>query len=339
MRQAALVVKGGVELGTLFSICIPTYNREKFLRNSLESLYRQIDDKNKELVEVLVSNNCSTDGTHGLVQEYIAQGMEITYFCNQENLGMDGNFLQCINEAKGKYVLLLGDDDVLLDGAIDTLLKVMENQDYGIIYVSGCEYENRDVKSINYNAIDLEKALCGNPNEMLQKESIYITFLSGNIFNKAIIEDFDTRIYRNTVLMQVPFYLNALFNSKKSLYFQESFIASGGNGDNNGGYGLYRVFGENLFNILNRFKYKGITDETINKIQNDFLLNFLPFFILIAKKKHNFDNETIDVLKNKHGNNWRFWLFNYTVDKLPVFIGEMIVLILRLYKRCMRGLV
>lgn len=322
-------------LEKLFSICIPTYNREKFLRNSLESLYRQLNNANREQVEVMVSNNCSTDGTHELVQEYIARGMHLTYFCNEKNLGADGNILQCIYRAQGKYVLVLGDDDLFLPGAVDTLLEILKQDDYGAVYISGRPYREQDKHAPEFAGVDIEKGLCNGINEYLQRVTVFITFLSGNIFNKALLPDFSAEEYKRSHLLQMPFFLYAAAAAQKNLYLMEKFLAVGGNAKNNGGYGLFTVFGENLFTILHEFKSQGITDVTIRKVADYTLLCWFPGIIMAMRKRDTFKPEKIDLLQRYHGDNWRYRYVVKPLYDMPMPVAKAFFFPLRCCRKLM----
>lgn len=314
----------------ILSICIPTYNRARFLVNSIESLYQQMDDELYRQVEVMVSNNCSTDNTDAIVKEYIDKGMPITYFENKVNIGADGNFLQCIRYAKGKYVLLLGDDDLLLKGSVATLANILSRDGYGLVYISGRPYAERTAAGPDIASVDLIGQTYTNINRFLMMEHISITFISGNIFNKTILPEFNFDAYRQSNLLQVPFFLHAACRAEKNLFLTERFIATGGDGDNNGGYGLFTVFGVNLFDIFYSFKEYGITDDTIEYIANRMLLQFLPEFILISRKKRNFLAEPITVLEKYHRNNWRYRYVDYPLYTMPFFLAKMYFLV---YKR------
>ena len=321
--------------GYILSICIPTYNRARFLVNSLESLYRQMDDALYRQVEVMVSNNCSTDNTDAVVNEYIHKGMPITYFKNESNLGPDCNFLQCIHQAKGKYVLLLGDDDLLLKGSVSTLADILQD-DYGVVYISGRPYAERDAMGPDIASVNLVGQTYTDINHFLMREHIFITFMSGNIFNKTILPEFDEDIYRRSNLLQVPFFLHAACRAEKNLFLTEKFLATGGNGDNNGGYGLFTVFGVNLFNILYSFKKYGITDETIRYIADFVLLKFLPTFILLSRKKGNFSTESITVLEKYHRNNWRYRYIDYPLSTMPLTMAEACFFIYRCIRKLLK---
>lgn len=107
------------------SICIPTYNRVAFLGEALDSVIRQATDE----VEIVVSDNASTDNTEALVREYQAHFPRIRYHKNPENLGADRNFLKVVELGEGEYCWLLGSDDALAEGAIAAMLPLLGDAD------------------------------------------------------------------------------------------------------------------------------------------------------------------------------------------------------------------
>lgn len=120
----------------LLSICIPTWNRSKILSISLKSFQEQLASIDSSEIEIFVSDNASDDDTPLVVQSFIDQGLPITYNRNPENVGAAGNFIKCMQWASGKYIWLLGDDDLLNDGAISYILDLIRNGDYGLIHLS-----------------------------------------------------------------------------------------------------------------------------------------------------------------------------------------------------------
>ena len=119
----------------LLTVAIPTYNRASDLDLCLSQITGQLKGHEGEM-ELLVSDNCSTDTTGEVVRKYLSLGYPVTYLKNSENIGPDRNFLQCFRKAQGKYLLIMGDDDVLLDGALDELLPILRGGDYGIVFLN-----------------------------------------------------------------------------------------------------------------------------------------------------------------------------------------------------------
>lgn len=108
------------------SICIPTYNRLRYLKELLPGLQAQIDAVQEGTVELVVSDNVSTDGTAAYLRT-----IDRKYFrswANESNIGGDRNFLKCIREAKGEYVWLVGDDDLIAPDAVAQVLKILDER-------------------------------------------------------------------------------------------------------------------------------------------------------------------------------------------------------------------
>lgn len=120
----------------LLSICIPTYNRAKYLPECLDSIVSEF--KNESLrnnIEIVIADNASTDNTGDIVREYQKKYSNIVYFANEKNIGFDRSFARLIEKSTGVYCLSIGDDDAFFDGAIPLVMKRIEKQEipfYGL---------------------------------------------------------------------------------------------------------------------------------------------------------------------------------------------------------------
>lgn len=102
----------------LLSICIPTFNRATFLKEGLDSLQNSwVSD-----VEIVISDNASSDGTIAMLEDYAHQ-LPLRWRRNKTNLGFDRNLVAVVSMARGRYCWLLGSDDCITLG---TLAKVMD---------------------------------------------------------------------------------------------------------------------------------------------------------------------------------------------------------------------
>ncbi len=105
------------------SICIPTYNRGKFLDEALASIAGQ---RGLEHVELVISDNASSDETSAVVAGWRDKlPCTLNYFRWGNNQGADANFLHVIDIAQGEFCWLLGSDDKLADGAVAALLPFL----------------------------------------------------------------------------------------------------------------------------------------------------------------------------------------------------------------------
>lgn len=94
----------------MISICIPVYNGEKFLAESLESVRQQTTDNIN--VEVVVCDDGSTDSSVEIIREF-SKKMALRFFHNSQNMGLVGNWNRCLQAATGQWVQFAFQDDVL----------------------------------------------------------------------------------------------------------------------------------------------------------------------------------------------------------------------------------
>lgn len=106
----------------LISIIIPTYNRAHFLERLLNHIAPQAA-KFGEVVQLCVSNNCSTDKTREIVASFQKKYPGLLHYGeNSGNVGIDRNILKVMGMAEGEFVWLLGDDDIIVDDGVKKLI-------------------------------------------------------------------------------------------------------------------------------------------------------------------------------------------------------------------------
>jgi glycosyltransferase involved in cell wall biosynthesis len=93
------------------SVLIPTFNRGHFLKQAVASALGQ----SLANIEVIVSDNGSTDGTAEIVHQMSRADGRLRYHRNERNLGLAGNFRKCFELARSKYCVVLDDDNFFLD--------------------------------------------------------------------------------------------------------------------------------------------------------------------------------------------------------------------------------
>ena len=119
----------------LLSVCISTYNRAKWLSLSLPVLIRETEQW-REHIEVFVCDNTSTDTTPDVVAPYVAQRLA-RYHRNPKNLGMLGNLRSTAQEARGQYIWVLGDDDIVKPGSVGRVVQaLLQHPDLALVYLN-----------------------------------------------------------------------------------------------------------------------------------------------------------------------------------------------------------
>jgi abequosyltransferase len=105
------------------SICIPTYNRARFIAATLESIVSQL----RSDVEIVIMDGASTDNTEAVVEKFQRQYENIRYFRGETNSGVDADLATSINLAQGEFCWLMSSDDLLTSEAIHRVLTEIES--------------------------------------------------------------------------------------------------------------------------------------------------------------------------------------------------------------------
>lgn len=147
----------------ILSISIPTFNRADFLRDCLDSIVEQFSDVEvANQVEIIISDNCSSDNTEDIVKKFQEKNKNIKYFKNESNIGFDRNLLNVVEKSSGEYCLTLGDDDALFPGVLSLLLKKIQtiHAPYFVLNSWGYDYS-------------LNKPVLSHPNRQISEDIIF----------------------------------------------------------------------------------------------------------------------------------------------------------------------
>jgi glycosyltransferase involved in cell wall biosynthesis len=123
------------------SICIPTYNRREYLKETLESVFNQTYRD----YEVVIVDDGSTDGTEQMIkQDY----RPVRYYW-QQNQGEAVARNKLLELAEGEYITFIDSDDLLFPYAVEELLDIVESNGSDVVAYSsyaGIDEKGRDVK-------------------------------------------------------------------------------------------------------------------------------------------------------------------------------------------------
>ena len=182
----------------VLSICIPTYNRSqkvisllRFLREELNSILYPED------IEVIVSDNCSSDNTSKVLSEFNNQNRFFTYHRNEENLGLIGNILKLVDLSSGRYVWFMGDDDIYHEGVVKRVLSLIRKEYYSYIFINHTTFSNvigdgiqTMLEGIDPNREDSNLIL-----DILKNHPGAPMFMSAEIYEKEKVQEFINKKY------------------------------------------------------------------------------------------------------------------------------------------------
>lgn len=301
----------------LLTIAIPTWNRAEYLRQNLCQLKAEIGDKVDE-VELLISDNFSTDSTPSVVADAISRGMKINYIRNSENIGSDHNIAQCFNQAAGEYVLILGDDDLLVDGALSKVLAVLTRKSYGVVFLKPYGYDE-DFRA-EQPACRTSNQEFSNPSAFIAKIGALAGLISSNVINKKILLGENADQYCGTNLVQTYLIYDAAIRVGHNYIVNEYLVAYKRN--NWGYYPFTQVFVDRFWSVVDYFSQRGLEQASINKLKRNMLVGYYPFYIFKMRLK-NAEKMSDDYLrfKGRFGDNFWFWLTIAPQFKLPRYLA------------------
>ena len=115
----------------LVSIILPTYNGEKYIRQSIVSCIKQTYTN----IELVIVNDCSTDNTLQIIKEYAAADSRIRIVDNAVNKKLPQSLNAGFEIARGSYFTWTSDDNYYADNAIEELVKAITvNRDIDLVY-------------------------------------------------------------------------------------------------------------------------------------------------------------------------------------------------------------
>ncbi len=235
----------------ILSICIPTYNRAKILKESLESLVCQDIFQNTNQVEIIISDNCSTDNTSEIVDEYIRQyGSKIKYFCNQQNV-KDKNFGLALSRGQGIFRKLSNDTLIYQPNSLRKIVEIVN--------------ANQNSRPILFFSNNKKGGFveCDTMDKFISMASFQITWLGGfGLWNDELgwIETLEAMAH--TYLAQTYVLLKQFSLKKKAMLlnfvFCKMYKAS-----TEGSYNISEVFIKNYLSFFEEYVKNG---ELSNKV-------------------------------------------------------------------------
>ncbi len=317
----------------LLTIAIPTYNRASDLDAALGYIARQVGPFS-DIVEILVSDNCSTDNTPQVIKSHSAAGLRITYLRNNANIGPDNNFLQCFNKASGRYFWLVGDDDIILPDALENIIPLLKQDNFGVVFLASYGFKDDYLKEVPCKRRE-GNLVFKNPDDFLRIASYFLTFISANIVNKEVLSaGIDAESFRSTNLIQLSWTLPAVFKGLPNVVVRPYCVAA--RMFNSGGYKLTQVFAYNFNAAMSLVPKINAAQKRI--INRRLLSKFFPANIVRARR-NKLGLKSEPYFRNLVPLYWPypyFWIFTVPAIVMPVCVADFVLDIATALRRRLR---
>lgn len=132
-------------MGELVSIVMPNYNYAQYIRKALDSAVNQSYDN----IEIIVVDDCSTDNSVQIIEEYAKKYDQIHFYKNEKNLGVVASHNRCVELSHGEYIVVLSSDDYLHPEFVEKCLNMLKRYPTAAMVSSDLWYvdENNTVTS------------------------------------------------------------------------------------------------------------------------------------------------------------------------------------------------
>ena len=157
------------------SLILPTYNMEKYLCKLIGSILNQSFNN----FEIIIINDCSNDKTENLIQEFLFKLKKIKIINHSDNLGVYISRVDGVLNAKGKYILFLDPDDMLLNKDLFKEIYYY-NLEYNLDIIEFIVYYKNEGETNLYMPVDHKL----NHFHNFSQKIIYQPELSNNLINK-----------------------------------------------------------------------------------------------------------------------------------------------------------
>ena len=246
----------------LLSICIPTYNRAEYLKNSIESIICQDEFKNKQ-VEIVIADNASTDNTESVARPYAQRYENIFYYRNEKNINND-NFPFVLSRGNGILRRLCNDTLCFEAGALKYICDVVRKYAQTKPYICWLGSKGRsDIERMNFS-------------KGIKTASYWITAIACFSIWDNECDGIEKDTYGTELMMwQVRKTLELSAEKDNMVLINKALTSTQNVYKKDVSYGLYHVFFENYFTLLNPYFESGkLTEDDKNYLEKDLLLNF-----------------------------------------------------------------
>lgn len=186
----------------LVTVVLTAYNHEKYIGETLSSIFVQTYAK----IQVIVIDNASTDGTVSVIEKMLPEGSDFLIVRNLTNLGLCRAFNQGLSLARGKYIIDLAADDIMLSTRIENQVEAFEKlgEDYGVVFTNA-RYIEAGGKLLNFHY------------PVNNKEKSKKIIPSGDVY-KSVLENYF--ICTPTMMMRTQMLIN-MGGYDESLFFED----------------------------------------------------------------------------------------------------------------------
>lgn len=237
----------------LLTIGIPTYNRAEMLEENLNAVIASLEGY-EDKTELLISDNASSDGTRSVLQRIKERYPYANIILKPENTGSADNFANILKKARGRFVWILSDDDIITDNALGRVTAYLEEHpSISLVHLNNVNFKDKYDRNKTYKPRSgIKEDFCtADKTRFAECIGCNITFISTLIFNKDKIDAVFENVLSATDEYFLQSYAAFLCVAEEGAlmgFISYPCVAARDNGEVS--YNMYKVFGEMLYKLL-----------------------------------------------------------------------------------------
>lgn len=317
----------GVFPKPILSICIPTYNRSEYLERALEAYVSNISFDNS--VEIVISDNASTDDTFLVAEKYSKRYPNIKYYRNETNV-KDVNFVLALDRASGLYAKLMNDNAIITHSGLsyikEEILQHIEDRT-PMFFTNGILFNHKKVDSL----------LCESFDDFIVSLSFYVTaIMTFGCWKNDWALVSDKMRYSHLQLSQDDWTYQIVEHYQKAILCTNNYCNSLDlTSKQRKGYNWFEVHVSNYYKILQPYIDKGLLSKSaIRKERRTYLIGLRSQ--IIYKYLYNLPKWQFDMSGASHIL-WRYFkkepLFYMMMATLPIW-GSLLIIKSIIQERC-----
>ncbi len=204
-HEYRLTSEGRNESNILLTIGIPSFNRGHRALQTVNYILQTFFDCE---IEVVVSDNCSIRNTDGYDKIAQIQDSRLKYYRHNNNPGENRNFDTVFKLAKGKFVCLLSDEDLINYNMLHHYIELCKRDNIGMIVASGSAYYSNSIDHI-FKAGD----------EAFYAVTASLNYISGLIYNKLIYDKYKFYEWSDQQVYYSNFYIQTYAHNAWAMYY------------------------------------------------------------------------------------------------------------------------
>lgn len=252
----------------LVSVIVPVYNHEKFIGITIESVLAQTYQN----WELLIVDDCSTDGSWEIIQEYAKGDQRIKAFRNNENKGLIPNWKFLIDNSKGEYIAFLEGDDFFYEENLRGKIKIfLKYPDLGMVY---CNFNTVDETGNiitgdyrSFQKIKVYKNELINPEEYLSSKYHLINSYGQIMIRRSVLEKIGyprTLDPSEKVFLPSDWDFNFRISTQNKIYYSEDVLFAYRRHSNNNSYDAVKSY-RHISLLLDQYQIDFIGNQKVSR--------------------------------------------------------------------------